>query len=161
MRALFASAIAIAVTSSVMAAAPPPSKEGAPGTNVDMPILRAPLTGADGKLSGYAYVTSRLTATSAAGALEVRDKIAFVQDVFVRDVNGAGIAPANDTPQVDNNALEARLLADARRVMGAGTVASISVTLVQIAPLHPVPVSAAPPPQDMAATPAAKPAAKP
>ena len=62
-------------------------KAGAPGTNIDMPFLMAPMTGADGNLSGYAYISSRLTATSDASANQVRDKIAFIQDAFVRDVN--------------------------------------------------------------------------
>jgi hypothetical protein len=118
--------------------APAPSgKEGAPGTNVEMPYLMAPLAGANGKLSGYAYISTRLTATSAAGALDVRDKIAFIQDVFVRDVNGASIAKQSDPSAVDNAALESRLLADARKVMGAGKVASIAIVQLQVAPLHP------------------------
>ncbi len=123
------------------------AKGGAPGTNVDMPFLMAPLTDADGNLSDYAYVSSRLTATSAAGAFEVRDKIAFIQDAFVRDVNGASVAAAGDPPKLDNPALEARLLADARRIMGKGTVASIAIVQVQVAPLHPSPITpgAAPP----------------
>ena len=36
-------------------------KGGKPGTNVDMPLLMAPLTNQEGKLSGYAYISSRLT----------------------------------------------------------------------------------------------------
>ena len=119
-----------------------PAKAGAPGTNVDMPFLMAPLTDADGKLSGYAYVSSRLTATSDAGASLVRDKIAFIQDAFVRDVNAAEIATSGDPAAVDNPALAARLLADARRVMGAGKVVSIAIMQVQLAPLHPSPVTA-------------------
>ena len=31
------------------------TKGGRPGTNIDMPYLMAPLTDADGKLTGYAY----------------------------------------------------------------------------------------------------------
>ena len=112
---------------------------GKPGTNVDMPYLMAPMTDADGKLAGYAYISSRLTATSETFALAVRNKLAFIQDVFVRDVNGAGIAKASDLTQVDQPALEARLLADAKRVMGNGAVASIALVQVQIAPLHPNP----------------------
>ena len=110
---------------------------GKPGTNVDMPYLMAPMTGADGKLTGYAYNSSRLTATSDTNALAVRNKLAFVQDAFVRDMNGASVAKANDATAVDQPALEARLLADAKKVMGAGTVASIALVQVQIAPLHP------------------------
>jgi hypothetical protein len=124
-------------------------KSGAPGTNVEMPFLMAPLTGSDGKLSGYAYISTRLTAASAAGALDVRDKIAFIQDAFVRDVNGAGVAKSADPGTVDNPALEARLLADAKRVMGPGKVASIAIVQLQVAPLHPdssQPPASMPPP---------------
>lgn len=124
-------------------------KSGAPGTNVEMPFLMAPLVGGDGNLSGYAYISTRLTAASAAGALDVRDKIAFIQDAFVRDVNHATIAKATDPGTVDNPALEARLLADAKRVMGPGKVASIAIVQLQVAPLHPdsrQPPASMPPP---------------
>jgi hypothetical protein len=143
------------VAQALAAPAPAPSdksssdKTGAPGTNVEMPFLMAPLMGSDGKLSGYAYISTRLTAASGAGALEVRDKIAFIQDAFVRDVNGAGVAKPTDPGTVDNPALEARLLADAKRVMGPGKVASIAIVQLQVAPLHPdssrTPATAPPP----------------
>jgi hypothetical protein len=118
-------------------------KAGAPGTNIDMPFLMAPLTGPDGKLSGYAYISSRLTARSDSGANEAREKIAFIQDAFVRDVNKTEIATSGDPAAVDNSALEVRLLADARKVVGAARIASIAITQVQIAPLHPAPVTPA------------------
>lgn len=123
-------------------------KKGVPGTNVEMPYLMAPMTGSDGKLTGYAYISSRLTATSDTYALAVRNKLAFIQDAFVRDVNGAGVGKPDDNSAVDQPALEARLLADARRVMGVGAVASIALVQVQIAPLHPTqtPALNTPPP---------------
>lgn len=139
-------------------------KAGAPGTNIDMPFLMAPMTGEDGKLSGYAYISSRLTATSDASANLVRDKIAFIQDAFVRDVNRLEIAMSGSPASVDNAALQARLLADARGVVGQGKLASIAITQVQVAPLHPSPVTpaaVAPQPPDSAAAAPAKPAAKP
>ena len=134
-------------------------KAGAPGTNVDMPFLMAPMTGADGKLAGYAYISSRLTATSDAGANLVRDKIAFIQDAFVRDVNKVEITASGTPPAVDNDALAARLLTDARGVMGAGKIASIAIVQVQVAPLHPSPTApaAAPPPADTASAGTTKP----
>jgi hypothetical protein len=113
------------------------TKGGKPGTNVDMPFLMAPMNGADGKLSGYAYISTRLTASSDAFALKVRDRIAFIQDAFVRDVNEIDVAKKDDATQVDQPALEARLLADAKKVMGAGEVVSINIVQLQIAPLHP------------------------
>jgi hypothetical protein len=117
----------------------PAAKEGAPGTNVEMPYLMAPMTGSDGKLYGYAYISTRLTATSATEALDIRDRIAFIQDAFVRDVNNSSIAKASDPLVVDDWALETRLVADARRVMGPGKVASIAIVQLQVAPLHPNP----------------------
>jgi len=133
------------------------AKGGKPGTNVEMPFLMAPMTGADGKLSGYAYISSRLTATSDTIALAVREHIAFIQDTFVRDVNTLSIAKADDTASVDQAALQARLLADAKKVMGPGKVVSIALVQVQIAPLHPTETPALntpPPPLDSAAKPA-------
>jgi hypothetical protein len=156
MRAL-ASALFLCCLAAPVLAAPAPAssdkspsdKTGAPGANVEMPFLMAPLTGSDGKLSGYAYISTRLTATSGAGALDVRDKIAFIQDAFVRDVNGAGVGKPTDPGTVDNSALEARLLVDAKRVMGPGKVASIAIVQLQVAPLHPdssqTPATAPPP----------------
>jgi hypothetical protein len=132
------------------------AKGGKPGTNVDMPYVMAPMTDADGKLVGYAYISGRLTATSDVNALAIRNKLAFIQDAFVRDVNGARVAKADDGTTLDQPALEARLVADAKRVMGAGAIASIALVQVQIAPLHPTqnPSPNAVPPQP---DPAAKP----
>jgi hypothetical protein len=145
MRCLFVPLVVIALALPAAAAekaAPAKDAGGAPGTNVDMPFLMAPLTGADGKLSGYAYISTRLTATSDIIANQARDKIAFIQDAFVRDVNATEIATSGDPATVNNAALEARLLADARKVVGADKIVSIAIVQVQIAPLHPGPVTA-------------------
>ena len=111
--------------------------KGKPGTNVEMPFLMAPMNDADGKLSGYAYISTILTATSEPNALVVRDKLAFIQDALVRDVNGASIEKAGDPSSVDQKALLSRMTADATRVMGPGKVASLAIVTVQFAPLHP------------------------
>lgn len=115
---------------------------GAPGTNVDMPYLMAPITNADGGLTGYAYVMGQLTATSAGAVLAIRDKLAFIQDAFVREVNGKPVTLPDDPGQVDIPALQARLLADARKVMGAGKVKSYTVCTIQMAALRPKPQAA-------------------
>jgi hypothetical protein len=113
-------------------------KGGKPGTNVDMPFLMAPLTDADGKLTGYAYISSRLTATSESAVTDVREKLPFIQDLAVRDINGAGVAVADDPEKVDIAGLEARLLADARKIMGPAKVKLVMVCTVQISELRPV-----------------------
>jgi hypothetical protein len=125
------------------------AKGGPAGTNVDMPFLMAPLTNADGKLTGYAYISSRLTAMSDTFALTVREKLPFIQDTMVRDINGAGVATPSDPEQVDIVGLEARLLADARKVIGAGAVRLIIVCTVQVAELHPVQTPALSAPADL------------
>jgi hypothetical protein len=127
--------------------------KGTPGTNVEMPYLMAPMTGADGKLAGYAYISTLLTATSEPNTLAVRDKLAFIQDAFVRDVNGSSVEKAGDPGNVDQPALQARLLADAKRVMGEGRVASITIVTIQVASLHPTqtPAQTTPPPADSTA----------
>jgi hypothetical protein len=113
-------------------------KGGKPGTNVDMPYLIAPLTNADGKLIGYAYLSSRLTAMSDTIGLAVRDKLPFIQDAMLRDVNAEPISTADDPEKVDIQGVEKRLFSDAAKVMGAGKVRLFTLCTVQISPLRPV-----------------------
>ena len=107
-----------------------------PGTHVEMPILVAPMT-VDGKLQGYAYVSSTVVATSLAAALQVRSRTPFIQDAYVRDVNGASIMKDDPPDQLDRDGLTARLLADARRIAGGALVASVLITQGQISPMQP------------------------
>jgi hypothetical protein len=119
-----------------------PSKETAgghaPGTSVEMPYLIAPIE-IDGKLVSYAYVSSRIDASSPATAIEVRDRLPFIQDAYVRDVNAAPIGDGNDPPNIDRKALAARFLADARRIVGPSKVAAIEIIQIQISILRPSP----------------------
>jgi hypothetical protein len=118
-------------------------KAGDPGTNVEMPFLIAPMS-KDGKLLGYSYITSKLVASSQSAALDIRNKVAFIQDAFVRDVNAAPVSKTADPTAVDTASLADRLVADARRVVGAAKVVRIvfgdgkTDTGVKFAPLHPM-----------------------
>jgi hypothetical protein len=123
-------------------------KGGKAGTNVEMPFLMAPLTDADGKLTGYAYISTRLTAVSEATTLIVREKIPYIQDAMVRDVNGADVTTAEDREHVDIPKLETRLMGDAKKVLGVGKVKQITVCTVHIAELHPVQTQAQVAPKD-------------
>ncbi len=111
-------------------------KGGAPGTNVDLKYTMAPLLDADGKLLGYAYINSRLTAATDSDTLVVTDKMPFIQDALVRDVNAAPVTVAADPQKIDVAAVEGRFLADARRIVGAARVKEITICTVQIALLH-------------------------
>jgi hypothetical protein len=125
-------------------------KGGKPGTNVDMPLLMAPLTNEEGKLHGYAYISSRLTASSEGAVTDVREKLPFIQDAMLRDINNASVTTAEDREKVDITAVEARLLANARKVMGASKVKQITICTVQIAELRPKQTPALHTPPDQA-----------
>lgn len=135
-------ALALLAFTAQTAVAADPDTAGAPGTNVEMPFLIAPMS-QDGKLLGYAYIQSHLVATSQSAAIVIRDKLAFIQDIFVRDVNARPIGQANNPTQVDLPSLNDRLTADAQRIVGSGKVAHMDFTdghgkiTIQFSPLHP------------------------
>src|SRR3974390_649345 len=87
-----------------------PKAEHEVGTSVEMPYLIAPVV-VDGILTANAYVSSKIVATSPAAPTVLRDRLPFIQDACVRDVNGAPIGQAEDQNKVDVPALTARLLA--------------------------------------------------
>ena len=111
-------------------------KAGDPGTNVEMPFLIAPMT-VDGKLFSYAYISTKVVTNSRNASLVVRDKIPFIQDAFVRDVNKTPIGLADDPKTVDESALIERLMADVTQVVGAAKVARVVLIKIQISLLRP------------------------
>jgi hypothetical protein len=125
--------ICLLAGSSLSWAGAAPERE--PGTSVEMPYLIAPVV-VDGTLVSNAYVSSKIIATSPAATIVVRDKLAFIQDAYVRDVNSAPIGKSDDPKTVDVPLLTARLLADARRVVGASLIDSVEIIRIQISPLR-------------------------
>ena len=113
------------------------AKPTTPGTNIRMEYLMAPLTNAAGKLIGYAYIVPRLTAAAESLVVPVTAKKPYIQDAFVRDVNTKGVATAADPQAVDVPALEARLMADAVKVLGPGKIKMITVCTVNVSELRP------------------------
>jgi hypothetical protein len=107
-----------------------------PGTTVEMPFLIAPLI-QDGRLVAYAYISSKLQTSSLAAAVAVRGKTPFLQDAFVRNVNGAPIGKPDDPLTVDEKALAARLLADAKRIAGSKQAVNLVLTKVQVESTRP------------------------
>jgi hypothetical protein len=107
-----------------------------PGTAVEMPYLMVPMT-KDGDLVGYTYIASKLICTSPPACIRVREKLAFVQDAFVRDVNAKPLPLASDPHEIDKDALNARLTAAAKRIVGGNTVRAMKFIEIRFAPLHP------------------------
>lgn len=158
------------VAVALLAASARAEDSGAPaaelGTKVEMPFLIAPMSN-DGKLLGYAYISSKLEAASPAAAIDIRRQVAFIQDAFVRDVNLHSIAKAGDPEAVDKDLLGAMLTADAKRIVGGNKVTGMVFLAIQYSPLHPLdtslntvaPNQALPPAQQAAAQNAAQAAA--
>jgi hypothetical protein len=129
-------AILLVLAAPALADGAKPPKKTEPGTHVQMPFLIAPVS-VGGKLEGYSYISSKLVAATPSASVLIREKLAFIQDAFVRDVNAAPAGKASDPTDVDSAALSARLVADARRIVGAKNVAGIVFTQIQFSPIHP------------------------
>jgi hypothetical protein len=110
--------------------------EHIPGTSVEMPYLIAPIE-ADGQLIAYAYVSSQIIASSPATAIDIRNKVPFIQDAYVRDVNDTPIGTSADSASLNRDALTARLLAIAKRVVGADKATAVHLIQVQMTLMRP------------------------
>lgn len=133
MRSIAVLSIFVGLLASGQAGSAPAERE--PGSTVEMPYLIAPVI-VDGALYANAYVSSQIIATSPAATIVVRDKLPFIQDAFVRDVNAVPIGKSTDPKTVDVPALTNRLMVDARRIVGPGLIDSIQIVRVQMSLLH-------------------------
>ena len=127
--------LAVLACPSLAEGAKPAAKPEA-GNSVPMPFLIAPMS-KDGKLLGYTYISSKLVCSSSNATIAVRDKIAFIQDADVRDVNARPVSRADDPMKVDDEALSLRLADNARQFVGGNKIVRMVLTQVQFAPLHP------------------------
>jgi hypothetical protein len=143
--AFFLSALCLAAGLSGLpsqAAAPGPMigagvlKEPMAGASVVMPYLIAPVVVGD-KLFAYAYVSSIIIGPSPTAAVDIREKTPFIQDAYVRDVNATPIGKADDPQTVDIPALAARMLGDAKRIVGPEKVIGVRIVDIQMRQLTP------------------------
>ena len=102
---------------------------------VDLPPFFAPMN-IGGKLTNYAYITVSLMPTSPTAVVDIRAKVAFLQDAFVREVNRGTIAKGGDANVVDTDALKPRLIERMNGVLPAGTVADLKFKEVSITSLN-------------------------
>lgn len=111
-------------------------KKPEPGTTVEMPYLIIPLA-LDGNLLGYAYVSSKMVCKSPTACIKIREKLAFLQDGFVREVNGKSLSMPDDPKELDKAQLIARLTAVAKRIVGGDQVVTMIILEAKFSPLHP------------------------
>jgi len=103
--------------------------------DVTMPIILAPMV-VDSQLENYAYITIVLKPAAPAGVLTIREKVPFLQDAFLRELNGTPIVKADDPKSVDEAALKTRLLARVNQILPPGTVAELKFEPIVVAPVQ-------------------------
>jgi len=103
--------------------------------DVTLPTILAPMI-VEARIENYAYVTIVLKPAAPAGILAIREKVPFLQDVFLRELNGATIVKADDPKSVDETALKARFLARINQILPAGTVAELKLEPIVVAPVQ-------------------------
>ena len=134
---------AIAVHAAEAAKEGKPAKEGekkegekkdAGPSDVDMPPLLAPM-GSGHRLESYAYISIQLTPSTQDKILVIREKVPFIQDAFLREVNKTPVADGTDPKKVDQEALKKRLLARLNQILPKDTVSGIKFEQITMAPL--------------------------
>jgi hypothetical protein len=101
--------------------------------DIELPPLLAPMV-VQNHLSGYAYITIVLAPAARDKVLAIREKVPFLQDVFLREVNKGSILKAGDPKTVDEAALKTRLTARMNQVLPAGMVMELKLQQIVLAP---------------------------
>lgn len=141
MRRIFAILLAVLCLVQLASAMETNKKKGnapAPPNAVDMPFLVAPANRGD-TLIGFHYISYRIITPSPAEVTDVRNKLAIIQDAYVRDVYKTAIGMANDQSLVDVHVLHDRMVAIAKRIVGGQKVADLVFMDMKFSPLHPKP----------------------
>jgi flagellar basal body-associated protein FliL len=105
-------------------------------TDVEIPPILAPMV-VDNRLESYAYITVALTPTSRERQLLIREKMPFLRDGFLREVNKASIANAGDHKTVDQPALKKRLLVRVNQILPAGSVSDLKFPEIVLTAIQP------------------------
>jgi flagellar basal body-associated protein FliL len=135
-KTLAAFAVAMSLTAPMQAGfAAEPEKDQGP-TDIEMPPILAPMV-VDNRLESYAYITIALSPASRDKTLVIREKVPFLRDGFLREVNKASIAKPGDASAVDQPALKKRLLARIGQILPPGTVSDLKFQEIVMTPIQP------------------------
>ncbi|MSP95010.1 MAG: hypothetical protein EXR00_07025 [Alphaproteobacteria bacterium] len=127
-----AAALALALAPSAYAAEA--AEQGI--VDVGLPALLAPMI-VGPRLESYAYIIIVLAPTGANKVLLIREKVPFLRDAFLRELNKGTIVKAADTKAVDAEAIKTRLTARMNQVLPAGTVAELKLEQIVVIPVQP------------------------
>jgi hypothetical protein len=103
--------------------------------DVTLPTILAPMV-AEARLENYAYITIVLKPAAPAGVLTIREKVPFLQDAFLRELNAAPIVKTGDPKAVDEAVVKARLISRLNQILPAGTVAELNFEPIVVAPVR-------------------------
>lgn len=131
-RALIAAALTLACAPYAWAA------ESAEAGIVDvaLPALLAPMI-VGPRLESYAYITIVLAPAARDKVFLIREKVPFLRDVFLRELNKGTIVKAADIKSVDTDAVITRLTTRMNQVLPAGTVGELKLEQVVIVSVQP------------------------
>jgi len=104
--------------------------------DVELPPIIAPMIVAQ-RLESYAYITVSLTPSNLNQAFLIREKIPFLRDAFLRELNKGSIVKAGDPKTVDADAVKQRLETRMKLILPAGTVTALKLAPITVTPLQP------------------------
>jgi hypothetical protein len=102
---------------------------------VDIPLPRilAPMI-VQNRLEGYAYIIVVLAPLSRDKVGIIREKVPFLQDAFLRELNKSPIVKADDPKSVDAEAVKARLTGRMNQILPKGTVSGLKLQQIELVP---------------------------
>ena len=104
--------------------------------DIELPPILAPMVVA-ARLEGDAYITVALAPAGRDKVLAIREKMPFLQDAFLRELNKATIVKGDDPRAVDANAVKTRLTARMNQILSPGTVAELKVEQIVLSSIDP------------------------
>ena len=117
------------------AQAPEGNKPQGP-VDVELPAILAPIVIAN-RLENYAYIVIALAPTGPDKVFTIREKVPFLQDAFLRELNKGSISKVDDPKAVDTDTIKTRLLARMNQILPAGTVADLKFEQITLTPVQP------------------------
>jgi len=101
--------------------------------DIQMTPILAPMVVA-ARLEGYAYITVTLAPAGRDKVVAIREKMPFLQDAFLRELNKVTIVKADDPKAVDATAVKTRLTTRMNQILPAGTVAELKLEQIVMVP---------------------------
>jgi len=110
-------------------AEPKKDEHGGSASSSDIPSLKMPRLVAPimikGEMVRYVHLEVTLVLLREDDRKRVYDKVPYIQDAFLRDVHATTVLKSEDTEELDQAGLRARLLAIIARVAGASGVKDV------------------------------------